>query len=145
MKLTLKRTEAPFHFSIQNSEGQVIHTDASPDIGGTSKGMRPMELFLAALSSCSSIDIVHLLQKARQELQDIKVEVSGRRRKDEVPAIFTDIDIHFKLYGPIKDEKAKWAVESSIEKYCSVSKMIDQVVNIYPTYEIINNGVSSTD
>lgn len=145
MKLTLKRTEAPYHFAIHNGEGLVVHTDASPEIGGASKGMRPMELFLAALSSCSSIDIVHLLQKARQDLQDIEVQVEGRRRKGEVPAIFTDIDIHFKLYGPIKDEKAKWAVESSIQKYCSVSKMIDQVVNIHPTYEIIDNGVPPTD
>ena len=137
MKIHLKRKDTPFHFAISTEEGHTIYTDASPDIGGTAQGMRPMELFLASLSACSSIDIVHLLQKQRQELIDIEVEVKGDRRKDEIPAIFTDIYIHFKLYGPIKEDKAAFAVERSIQKYCSVSKMVDQVVRIHPTFEIL--------
>jgi len=137
MEIQLKRKNAPFHFEISTPEGHTIETDASPSIGGGSSAMRPMELFLASLSACSSIDIVFLLQKQRQDLKDITVSVRGERREGEIPAIFTDIYIHFKLYGEIKDEKASFAVTKSVEKYCSVSKMIDQVVRIHPTYEVI--------
>jgi len=138
MEIMLTRKSAPFHFEIASTEGHKLETDASESIGGTAQGMRPMELFLASLSACSSIDVVYLLQKQRQDLRDITVSVKGDRRAGEVPAIFTDIYIHFNLYGPIKQEKAAFAVSKSIEKYCSVSKMIDQVVRIHPTFEILD-------
>ena len=62
-----------------------METDASTDIGGGDAALRPMELLLAGLSSCSSIDVVLLLQKMRQPLTDIRVDIKAERRQNETP------------------------------------------------------------
>lgn len=137
MKIQLKRNTDPFHFEISNAEGHMTETDGSVDIGGQNLGMRPMELFLASLASCSSIDVVYILRKQRQKVEDIRVDVSGERIKDSIPAVFTDIHLHFVLTGVLKPEKVEFAIDRSVTTYCSVSKMIDKVVNITTSYEII--------
>ena len=58
MKIELKRINEPFHFEVMNQTGNSIQIDASPQIGGTDKGVRPMELLLMSLAGCASIDII---------------------------------------------------------------------------------------
>ena len=88
MNLTLSRLSAPYHFAIKNASGNTVETDASTDIGGGDAALRPMELLLAGLSSCSSIDVVLLLQKMRQPLTDIRVDIKAERRQNETPSLF---------------------------------------------------------
>lgn len=137
MNVTLKRKTGPYHFEITSNDKHSVLTDGSLKIGGQNLGMRPMELFLASLASCSTIDVVYILKKQRQTVEDISVEVKGRRRENEVPAIFTHIHLHFIITGDIKPKKVEFAIERSVKTYCSVSKMIDQVVNIETSYEIV--------
>ncbi|COX48053.1 OsmC-like protein [Mycobacterium tuberculosis] len=85
--------------------------------------MRPMELVLMALGSCSVFDLTTILQKQRQDIQDIDVEVQGERR-EEIPNIFTKIRIAFKLKGEIDPAKAERAAELAVKKYCSVHDML---------------------
>ena len=54
-----------------------------------------------------------------------------------MPAVFTDIHIHFKLTGKISESKGQRAVQLSMEQYCSVSKMLEKTVNITHSVEII--------
>ncbi len=136
MTIELTRADHAYHFISSNEAGNVVESDGSPSIGGSNKGMRPMQMVLAALASCSSIDVVLFLKKQRQQLDDIQVTVTGKRADGQVPAVFTDIHVHYKLYGPIKEKKAEKAVSLSMDKYCSVSKMLEKSVNITYSFEV---------
>lgn len=137
MKIELHRADDAFHFISTSEEGKTVESDGSIAIGGGNKAMRPMEMVLSAIASCSSIDIVMILKKQRQRLDDINVTVEGKRATDQVPAVFTDIHIHFKMTGKIKDKKAEQAVKMSMEQYCSVSKMLEGSVNITHSHEVV--------
>ena len=141
MKIEIQRKSGAFHLEARNEHGNTVQTDASPAIGGTDKGMRPMELLLSALGACSSIDVIELLRKQRQQLDDIQINVSGERAKDQVPAVFTDIHIHFTLTGPVlDDDKVRRALELSVKKLCSVGKMLEKTAVITYDYTIKNNA-----
>ncbi|CAH1000406.1 Protein YhfA [Neolewinella maritima] len=137
MTVELQRIDEAFLFETTNAEGFTVLADASPDIGGQGKGPRPMELVLASVASCSSIDIVLLLQKQRQDLQDLRVRVTGQRT-DTVPRVFTAIQVHYSFAGPLDAKKVERACRLSMEKLCSVSMMLKAGgVEITWTYEIV--------
>ena len=124
MNISLQRINDAVHFAGSSDTTDVtIHIDGSPAIGGEGLGVRPMELVLMALGSCSALDLVSILKKQRQQLEDVKIDVKGKRR-DEVPNIFTDIHITFYLKGVIDLTKAEKAAELAVKKYCSVHDML---------------------
>jgi putative redox protein len=137
IKIELNRVSDDFHLEAINENGNSLHMDASPDIGGTNKGMRPMQLLLVAMGGCSSIDIISILKKQKQELKDIKTTVTGEREKDAVPSLYTDVHAHFKLYGNLDQDKAQKAVSLSVEKYCSVAKTLEATAKVTYSFEII--------
>jgi putative redox protein len=137
MKIELNRVSDTFHLEAVNEGGNTVHLDASPDIGGTNKGMRPMQLLLTALGACSSIDVINILKKQKQDLKDIRITVTGEREPDAVPSIFVEAHIHFKLFGSIDQEKAKKAVSLAVEKYCSVAKTMESTAKISHSFEIV--------
>ncbi|MNL21445.1 hypothetical protein D3C87_1427350 [compost metagenome] len=87
-----------------------------------------------ALGSCSVFDLSSILTKQRQEIEDIQVEVEGKRR-EEIPNIFTDIHISFYLKGNIDEIKAQKAAELAVKKYCSVHDML-AAGGIHITYSL---------
>lgn len=97
----------------------------------------PMELVLMAISGCSSIDIVHILEKQKLDIEHLEVNVVGVRKED-VPKVFTKIHLEVILNGNIPPTKALRAIELSFEKYCSVSKMLEDAVQI--SYCLVLNG-----
>ena len=125
MKVELKRVNNAVHYEATAPSSAVkVSIDGSPDMGGQELGVRPMELVLMALGSCSVLDLVSILEKQRQEVADISVEVTGNRR-EAIPTIFTDIHIKFTLSGSnINLEKAEKAAELAVKKYCSVHDML---------------------
>ena len=138
MKITLKRLDDAFHLEAVNEDGCKIETDGAPKIGGSNKGMRPMQLLLAAAGSCSSIDIILILKKQKQNLKDLEVEVTAEREQGKVPSLYSNIHIHFKFFGDVLDVKAKRAVDLSVEKYCSVVKILEKTAKVTSSYEIID-------
>ncbi len=137
MKVVLTRLDKDFNFKIANEDGLTVVTDGSPDIGGHNRGVRPMQMVLAAVASCSSIDVVLLLRKQRQELEDIRVTVAAQR-VDTEPRVFTDIHLHYLLYGNLNEKKVERACRLSMEKLCSVSMMLKAGgVNITWSYEVL--------
>lgn len=137
MKITLKRLDDAYHMEAVNENGCKIETDGAPAIGGSNKGMRPMQVLLAAAGSCSSIDIISILKKQKQKLDDLEVEVTAERQKDKVPSLFSKIHIHFILKGDLTEEKVKRAVSLSIDKYCSVVKILEESAVVSSSYKII--------
>ena len=138
MKIELNRVNQASHYeAIAPSSSVKVNIDGPESIGGEGKGVRPMELVLIALGSCSVFDLGEILKKQRQEIEDIKVEVEGQRR-DEIPNIFTNIHIKIYLKGTIDLEKANKAAELDVKKYCSVHDMLANG-GIEITYEISVN------
>lgn len=120
-----------------NEDGAVIHVDGADSVGGENKGFRPMQLLLAGLGSCSSIDIISILKKQKQPLEDIKVLVDGEREKDKIPSLFQGIHIHFILQGKLDEKKVKRAVDLSMMTYCSVTKTLEKTAEITYSFEIV--------
>ncbi len=129
MKVILNRLNDDVHFEASTEDGQKIELDGSPEIGGQDLGPRPMQVVLMALASCSSIDVVSILKKMRQKIDSFQVEVNGER-VETIPRVFKKITLHFIITGEVKEDKAKQAIEMSLEKYCSVSKMLEASVDI---------------
>jgi len=102
-----------------------------------SKAPSPMEMVLMSVGGCSSVDVVSILKKARQDVQAVKVELSSERR-DEAPRYFTSIHLHFVATGrAIKEKHLERAVALSAEKYCSVALMLEQSVKITHSFEVV--------
>ncbi len=135
MKVHLKRQDQAVHFLGTNSIGNSISIDSSAVGPKESKGVSPMELLLMGIAGCSSIDIVMILEKMRQPLDDLEIIVEGKRR-EEIPRTFTDIHLKFIFIGNLKVDKVESAIQLSMEKYCSVSKMLEKAATITHEYEI---------
>ena len=124
MKVELKRVNDAVHFEASAPSSTVkVQIDGSPDMGGLGLGVRPMEMVLMALASCSSLDLVSILKKQKQDLRDFSVSVEAQRR-EEIPTIFTKIQMSFTLKGTIDPDKANRAAELAVKKYCSVHEML---------------------
>ena len=81
------------------------------------------------LAGCSSMDLLLILSKQRQNPEDIDVTVKGTR-VDEIPAVYSDIHMHFEVSGEVSEKKLQKAADLSVEKYCSVVKMLSPTVKI---------------
>jgi len=98
----------------------------------------PLENVLISLGGCSSVDVVSILQKSRQNISSCKVEISANR-VDTIPKLFSDIHLQFIISGEnIADKHVKRAVELSADKYCSVALMLNKTVNITHDFTIID-------
>ncbi|HCH25653.1 MAG: OsmC family protein [Psychrobacter celer] len=113
--------------------GHNVQIDADKENGAS-----PMELILLGLGGCASYDVVSILQKSRQEVTDVRCELTANRA-ETVPAVYTDIHMHFIVTGQdIKDKQVEKAVNLSAEKYCSASRMLVQGgVNITHDFEVV--------
>jgi putative redox protein len=138
MKITLKRLDDMYHLQAMNEDGRTVETDGAPAIGGSNKGMRPMQLLLSAAGSCSTIDLISILKKQKQNLLDLVVEVTAEREKDKTPSLFTEVHLHYILTGNLDEDKVKRALELAVEKYCSVVKILEKTAQVTYTWEICN-------
>jgi putative redox protein len=137
MKINIKRIDDDFNMEATNEDGNTLLMDGAPDIGGHGKGMRPMQLLLAAVGGCSAIDVILILKKQKQIIESFEIEVDGEREKIEDYSLFKNICLHFKIKGEVDPDKAERAVKLSVEKYCSVSKTLEPTAKI--TYKISIN------
>ena len=125
-------------FEAESPSGHKVVMDSSPEYGGENRGARPMELILMGLGGCASFDIVTILKKTRQDVVDVRCELSAERA-DSIPAVFTKIHLHFVVSGRgVKPNQVEKAVHLSADKYCSASKMLsDGGVEITHDFEVI--------
>ncbi len=97
----------------------------------------PMEMVLMAVGGCSSVDVVSILKKARQDVRDVEVLIKADRA-DTTPRVFTAIALEFVVTGhDVSDNHVQRAVALSMDKYCSVSKMLEQAAEISHSYRIV--------
>jgi len=117
-----------------------IVMDGNKEVGGNNTGMSPMELLLIGLGGCSGMDVVSILQKKKQQITDIEINIKGQKA-DTYPKKFTDIEIEFIVSGKnLTEDAVKKAVELSMEKYCSVKATLEGAAKINFSYKIVNTG-----
>jgi putative redox protein len=95
-----------------------------------------MELVLIGLGGCSAYDVVHILEKGREAIEDVIVELEAERAQQD-PKVFSRIHMHFVVKGRgLAAEKVKRAIALSVEKYCSASAMIAKTATITHDFEV---------
>jgi len=108
-------------YTASTPDGRIIFVDGR---GGEERHYySPTELVLIAAGGCTLIDVEHILQKMKQNVNELMVDIEGRRT-EEFPRIFKEVDVKYFLYGEIDGDRAIKAVELSISKYCSVLNML---------------------
>ena len=118
----------------ESGSGHSIVLDGSPEHGGRNLGVRPMETVLIGLGGCSAFDVMLMLKKARQQVSNCEVMLDAERA-DAVPAVFSRIKLTFLVSGTnLSEKQVNRAVSLSVEKYCSVTKMLEHTVKI--EYEV---------
>ncbi|HKL18151.1 MAG TPA: OsmC family protein [Halalkalibaculum sp.] len=137
MKVTVQKLEKDLHMEAENEEGGLVRMDGNTKIGGLEGGFSPMQLLLAGIGGCSAIDIIGILEKQKQDLKDLRVEVNGDKQKKETYSEFKTIHLKFIFSGDLDPRKVERAIDLSINKYCSVSKALEQGSKITHSYEII--------
>ena len=140
MNISLRQVGA-CAFQVDDGRGHAFVIDGPAKLGGTDAGPRPMEMFLAALASCSAVDVVMILRQQKQPLNELCIFVSGQRA-DGVPAVFTHINLRFVAHGDVAENKMKRAVQLSVEKYCSVAKMLLPEVRVEHESEVVPGPVA---
>ncbi|MFT4993604.1 MAG: putative redox protein [Paraglaciecola sp.] len=120
-------------FEAKTDSGKSIVMD------GNSEGsaLSPMESILLAVGACSSIDVVDILKKSRQDISDCHCELEAERA-EAAPRVFTAIHAHYQVSGANVSEKhLARAVQLSAEKYCSVMLMLQSKVKITTSYALM--------
>lgn len=105
------------------------------------KGASPMELILLGLGGCASYDVVEILHKTRQDVAGVRCELTAQRA-ETVPAVYTDIHMHFVVTGKdVAEKQVARAIKLSSDKYCSASRMlVNGGVKVTHDFEIISEG-----
>ena len=97
------------------------------------QGATPMELLAASLAGCTSMDVISILQKMRQPLEGLRVEVGGEKA-DAHPRRFLSLQVVYYLKGALDEKKVQRAIELSETKFCSVEATLRPAVSISSRY-----------
>jgi putative redox protein len=117
-------------FTGTSDSGYLIPLDAKKRAGGQELGFQPLQLFAIGLVGCTSMDVISILKKKRQEVTEFEVSAQIERAEDH-PRIFTKILIEYKLTGKNLDRAAvERAVELSENRYCPAQAMLEKAAEI---------------
>ena len=104
--------------------------------GREAKGASPMEHLLLGLGGCATYDVIHILERGRENVAGCEVEIASERAEED-PKVFTKIHLHFTVSGSgLNETKVGRAIELSAEKYCSASAMLGKTADITHDFEI---------
>jgi putative redox protein len=134
---TVKLIEGKQFIGIDSTRHSVVLS--TPDEG---IGIKPSDLLLIAVASCSAVDVVEILKKKRMPLSHLEVTSSGEQDQDP-PWTFRKIHLHYKISGKNLTEKAvKQAIQLSEEKYCSVAATVRATAQLTFDFEILEESNS---
>jgi len=90
-----------------------------------------------AAGACSSVDVVSILKKSRQQVLDCEVKLSAERA-ETIPKVFTKLHLHFEVTGiDLSEKQVERAVQLSADKYCSVSIMLSASVAVTHSFSVV--------
>jgi putative redox protein len=136
---TVKWIEGKQFIGVDSTNHSVVLSTPSEGIG-----IKPSDLLLLAVASCSAVDVVEILEKKRMTLTHLEISSSGEQDQDP-PWTFRKIHMHYKIGGKNLTEKAvAQAIQLSEEKYCSVAATIRGTAQIITDFEILLEPVLET-
>ena len=122
-----------------SGHGVIMDGSQSDDPDG-SLGPSPMEMLLLGLGGCSAIDVVHILKRMRQPVEDCQVELAGERAA-EPPRVFTNIHAVYTVTGAgLSSDRVEEAIRLSADKYCSASVMLGKSVKITREVTVVDTA-----
>jgi len=111
--------------------------------GGKNRAPSPMEMLLVGMAGCTAVDVVHILNRMRQPVTNVQVNVKGDRA-EKPPRVYTDIEVEYEVTGHgLLEEKVRRAVEMSETTYCSASVMLGKTATITSTIRILDAEAES--
>ena len=144
MKARIKWVEDRTFIGESGSGHKIVLGTAYGDEGKT-PGPSPMELVLIGTGGCAAIDVVHILEKGREAVEDCTVELDAERAEKD-PKIFTRIHMHFVLKGRgLATAKVQRAIDLSVEKYCSASAMLARSAVITHDFEVEDTAATTQE
>jgi putative redox protein len=124
-------------FEGTSAYGHKIVTDGSKQAGGEEAGYKPTELLLYAIAGCTGIDVVRILEKQKQKLSSLEIELVAHHN-DDYPKPFHTIEVKYIARGEnLSDKKLAQAIELSESKYCMVSQTVENVGKVVTSFEIL--------
>ena len=100
-------------------------------------GLRPSDLLLLSLGGCTAIDVISILEKQRQVVTGLEIEIAGEQ-DPEPPWTFRRVHLSYTLWGKgLKEGAVKRAIELSQEKYCSVGATISGRAEVTSSFQIV--------
>ena len=127
-------------FMAESGSGHAIAVGSGGGPEGRSLCPSPMELVLMGMGGCTAYDVVHILEKSRESIDDCVAELEAERAPAE-PKVFTRIHVHFIVKGRGLDPaKVERAIQLSAEKYCSASIMIGKTATITYDFAIVDTS-----
>ena len=143
IKISLNRVAGDFGFEAIDASGHVLKMDTSAESGGVDFGIRPMQVLLMGMGGCSGIDIVMILQKQRQTIENFSMKIEGDREAGKEPSLWENVKLVFELTGTIDLDKAQRACDLSMNKYCSVAETLRRG-GTHLTWEVRVNQVAAS-
>ena len=122
VQLELQGSEQHF-FQAVDAKGNVISMDANESAQEYELGARPMQLLLMALGGCSGVDVLSILKKQKQKVEQLSITIQGERA-NTVPSPWTSVHVIFSFKGELDAQKCERACSLSVEKYCSVAETL---------------------
>ncbi len=124
-------------FAGLTESGHWVTVDGPPEFGGSSAAIRPKELILISLGACTGSDVVSILQKKRVKLGGFEVKLKAQVA-EEHPQVYTKIHIEYVFYGEnLAAADLERAIDLSQNKYCPVSAMLKNSVEITNSYVVL--------
>ena len=124
----------------ESGSGHKLVLGTALDPEGRTPGPSPMELVLIGTGGCSAFDVVHILERGRERVEDCVVELDAERATED-PKVFTRIHMRFVVMGRgLARSKVERAVDLSVEKYCSASAMLAQTAAITHEVEVVDTS-----
>jgi putative redox protein len=120
----------------ENDTGNKIVLDASTGVGGKNRGARPLQLLLMGLAGCTAMDVLSILQKKREPVQDFQVIVSGEQVESH-PRVFSALHIEYLITGDVSEKSVERAIQLSENVYCPAQAMLRPGAEITSSYRII--------
>ena len=129
---TVKWVSGKQFIGIDSTKHSVVLS--TPDEG---VGIKPSELLLIAVASCTGVDIVEILAKKRMPVNQLEIQCSGEQDQDP-PWTFHKIHLRYIVGGRNLTEQAvAQAIQLSEEKYCSVAATVQATAAITTEYELL--------
>ena len=137
--ITARLAEKEYGLDVTDADGHTMRIDIPVEQGGNGTGFRPMQMLLSALCGCSAVDVISILKKQRQVLEDLTIEVDGHREEGKEPSLWKNIQLIFTITGEVDPSKAYKAVDLSMDKYCSVAETL-RAAGAAINFSVIVNG-----